>query len=328
MKSAGFTLTEILLGFVLVAVMLAFAIPNFIKIQMRLNMGLVEQHLRVIGEQMTELIKRDRAFPEDIAQLGRSGQEGIITSSLETIRDEKGYEIEGFQTSTRKTSYLLRVCPKKGKWGLAGDQCFILDPQGVRTLNPWDGTGLAMNLFAKNVKEEVEITSGFSGILTPFLANQHLSDKEKTDLLTNLFEKTAYRLDLKRRQIQNAACPPPETEACTRIKLTDAPASTLFYLPRHLSTAYYRLIPDVYQKLRAKGVYLYQQEISPEQIARNNKNTQWSLEGELPASYLANRPEMKAIEVGFRLKNPVETDEELRQRSRRVGKTVEDWLFS
>ncbi len=321
-------LTEILLGFVLVAAMLAFAVPNFIKIRMRLNMEVVEQHLRVVGEQMAELMKRDRAFPEDISQLSRSGKEGIIRSSLEAIQDKKGYQIEGFQISPAKTSYTLRVCPKKGERGLAGDQCFILDPQGVRTLNPWDGTGFVMNLFAKNVKEEAEITSDFSGVLTPFLANEHLSNKEKTDLLTNLFEKTAYRLDFKRHQIQNAGCPPSETEACARIKLTHAPTSTLFYLPRRLNAAYHQLIPEAYRKLRAKGVYLYQQEITPKQIAQNNENTQWSLEGELPASYLADRPDMKAMEVGFRLKNPVESDEELRRRSQPIGKTVEDWLFS
>jgi competence protein ComGC len=324
-KSVGFMLIEILIGFLLVAALLAYAIPNFIKLQMKLNMGLVEQHLRVVGEQMTELMKENKKFPEDILRLGQSKPEQIISSSLEIIQNQKGYQIEEFHTSTTKTSYTLRVCPQKRKWA-RGDQCFILDPTGVRGLNPWDGVGISMNLFAQNVKEDAKITADFSGILTLFLAEENLSREEKIKLLANLFEKTAYRLDLKHHHIQSGACPSSEMDSCVGIKLRNAPMSTLFYFPKRLNAYYHGLIPEIYKRLRAKGVHLYQQEISPDQIARTNKNTRWSFGEESPTSYLADQSEMKAVEIGFSLKNPVETDEELERRTRNVGKTAEDWL--
>lgn len=318
-------LVEIFIGFLFVAVIVAFAIPNYRKIRMKLNMDLVEQNLRVIGEQMTELMRRDRKYPEDIAHLDHSKPEDIITSSLETIQKQKGYQMEGFQTSGAQTSYLVRVCPQKGKWGSAGDQCFILDTAGVRGLNPWDGTGLSMNLFAGNATEETKVNSNFSGVLTSFLEDKILNDEEKINLLTNLFEKTAYRLDFKRQEIPMDTCVSPEIESCAEI---NAPTATLFYFPKHLNAQYQRFISETYRKLRAKSIYLYQQEISSDQILQNNKNTQWGFGEESPASYLASRSDMKAVEVGFSLKNPVETEEELRQRTRNVGRTVEDWFFA
>ena len=327
-KSAGFTLVEIIVGFILIGIITGFVVYKYIQLQMGLNMTIVEQHLRVIGEQLIQINIQNKKFPEHIFDPKLLSESSGMASSLEALEKKKGYQIEGYWISEGGSSYNLRTCPKKEKWGVSGDHCFVLDPSGVRRVNPWDGTAMAMNLFAKNVRENAESVSGFSGVLTPFLKNLELTNQEKSNLLANQFEKTAYRLDLKQHQIEDQTCPISENESCAGIKLADGPISTLFYFPRNQNFAYQELLAETYKKLSKKGIYLVEREITLEEIAKRNKNTQWSLDGDLPTSYLANHPDMKAIEVGFLLKNPVETDDELRKRTRSVGKTVEDWQFA
>ena len=134
----GFTLGEIVTTVAIIGTLTAIAVPNYMRIKMDVNMKMVQQHLRIIGVHLNDLYNQNRQFPEDILNLGNSGEEVVITASLNAI-DNKEYTTDGYVTYSNRSTYTLRTCPKEGRLGISGDRCFLLDPSGIQETQLWGG---------------------------------------------------------------------------------------------------------------------------------------------------------------------------------------------
>lgn len=129
----GFTLVEILTTVAVIGIVATLAIPNFMRIRMNANMEIVKQYMRGVGEKMTEIMGKTGQFPkqENWPLTGSSDpDEQVVTASLSAI-DGKDYTITDYATSANYSNYQFRSCPKEGKWGTAGDKCFLCTPSGV-----------------------------------------------------------------------------------------------------------------------------------------------------------------------------------------------------
>jgi len=135
-NNLGYTLIEIVTTTAIIGSLTAVAVPNFLRVKMNVNMEMVKQHLKVIGQEMNELYNEanPHEFPADILTLDPA-EELAITASLNSI-DNKGYTIDGYLPGANRSTYTFRTCPKEGLFNIAGDRCFLLDPMGIREGTP------------------------------------------------------------------------------------------------------------------------------------------------------------------------------------------------
>jgi Tfp pilus assembly protein PilE len=155
-NNLGYTLVEIVTTTAIIGSLTAIAVPNFLRVKMNVNMEMVKQHMKVIGQEMNELYNRTRQFPASAAEIinGASSEELSITASLNAI-DNMGYTDawEGYETDVNRSTYSLTKCPKPGLENIAGDRCFVVDTMGVREMALavnapwWDGTGVPPLIF-------------------------------------------------------------------------------------------------------------------------------------------------------------------------------------
>ena len=138
----GYTLGEIVMTTAIIGSLAAIAVPNFLRIKMNVNMEMVKQHLRILGQNMNELYNQNNPhqYPEDILTLdGNPAEELSITASLNAI-DNMGYSDHRWQTvGSPPNDFALRRCPGEGLFGIAGDRCFLLTPSELTEVMPWDG---------------------------------------------------------------------------------------------------------------------------------------------------------------------------------------------
>jgi prepilin-type N-terminal cleavage/methylation domain-containing protein len=187
-NNLGYTLVEIITTTAIIGSLTAIAVPNFIRIKMSVNIELVKQHLRIIGQEMNEFYNKTKRFPASMNEIinGDSSEELSITASLNSI-DNRGYMGEGadYLTTSDQSTYSLKTCPKEGLFGISGDRCFILDPiSGVRVSPPWNAAGV--NIIP------VFVIPGDQTL--PFLTDPNLTDKQKTEMLSAVFEYWASRV--------------------------------------------------------------------------------------------------------------------------------------
>ena len=114
-------------------------------------MEMVKQHMRIIGEKMTEVMGKKNQLPDPQEWPFTTSQdpdEQARTASLSAI-DEKGYTTkkEDYTTNTPiRSIYQFTTCPKT--FGVDGTKCFRVDPNGVTEIDPkvdpWDGSGVSM----------------------------------------------------------------------------------------------------------------------------------------------------------------------------------------
>jgi Tfp pilus assembly protein PilE len=185
----GYTLGEIVITTAIIGSLAAIAVPNFLRIKMNVNMELVKQQMRILGQNLNELYNQNspHQYPEDILTLdGNPAEELAITASLNAI-NRMGYEIEHFVPEDRSTFLdIARLQP--GMEGISGDTCYALDPMGLRVLeNCWGMEGL--DTFIGGVSP---ISEKFLGML---FSNPNLSESDKVKILSGMFIQYGFFLD-------------------------------------------------------------------------------------------------------------------------------------
>jgi len=146
-NNLGYTLVEITVTTAIIGSLTAVAVPNFLRVKMNVNMEMVKQHLRIMGQNLNELYNQSNPheFPEDIFNLdGNPVEELSITASLNAI--------DGFGYPRSEMNYIngvsFRTCPDSSLFGISGDRCFllVLSTLEIREIMPWDGAGVAMSM--------------------------------------------------------------------------------------------------------------------------------------------------------------------------------------
>src|SRR3989338_2335449 len=130
----GYTLGEIVMTTAIIGSLAAIAVPNYLRIKMNVNMEMVRQHLKVVGQNLNELYNQSNPhqYPQDIETLGNTPEALSITASLNAIGG-MGYTNRTWLTAgTPRSTFSYRVCPGDGLWGIAGDRCFLLNPFELR----------------------------------------------------------------------------------------------------------------------------------------------------------------------------------------------------
>src|SRR3989338_5858276 len=150
-NNLGYTLGEIVMTTAIIGSLAAIAVPNFLRIKMNVNMEMVKQHLKVVGQNLNELYNQNNPhqYTEDILTLdGNPAEELAITASLNAI-DSMGYSDHRWQTvGSPPNDFSLRRCPVEGLFGIAGDRCFLLTTIELIETMPWDGAGMDMSILA------------------------------------------------------------------------------------------------------------------------------------------------------------------------------------
>ena len=247
-KLMGFTLGEMVITVAIVGTITAVAVPNYMRVRMQVNMEMVKQHLKTIGTHMNDLYNRNRQFPQDINQLGNTGEEVAITASLFGI-DRREYTTDGYTTGPNLTTFQLRTCPKAGRWGIAGDRCFVLTPLGITeeaigagsaALNPWDAPVTFAGAYAT------------SSLLTNPLFSPLLTRDQRISFLTAWMERKAL-FDDARFRMNN---PPLEYGNCVLTSCNGAVFASYLFMTKDQLATLNDILPQVYDNLAKKGIYL------------------------------------------------------------------------
>jgi Tfp pilus assembly protein PilE len=138
MRNSALTLVELVVTISAIALIAAITAPQYLVLHRNTNMELVHQHVRVIGETMTQNIGMTGTFvPQNswvtVPVEGMTPEEETIVASLAKIQ-QKGYTTDDYQPDAFLANYTFRTCPAivpGTPVNLVGDKCFVLDPFGV-----------------------------------------------------------------------------------------------------------------------------------------------------------------------------------------------------
>ena len=177
----GYTASEMIVFFLVMAILATIAFPNYFRIKMQVNMELVKQNLRIISQEMNEFYNKNKQFPASIEDIKNSAspQAMSITESLDSIQ-QKGYEVI-YLPNSEQTSYTQRVEPILRMEGKAGNKCFILDPMGVRDLPCWNGEGTKMEIWGYPYLD-------FAYLIQFVLNDAQLDETQKATILSGMIE--------------------------------------------------------------------------------------------------------------------------------------------
>ncbi|OGW85374.1 MAG: hypothetical protein A3C35_00850 [Omnitrophica bacterium RIFCSPHIGHO2_02_FULL_46_11] len=239
----GFTLGEMVTTVAIIGTLTAVSVPNYMRVRMQVNMEMVKQHLKTIGTHMNDLYNRNKQFPQNINQLGSSGEEVAITASLFGI-NRREYTTDGYTTGPNLTTFQLRTCPQAGRWGIAGDRCFTLTPLGI---GEDSGNGAAAFGVGASWGNSVPVAVSYGRTTSGkyFLGNSaNPTNAERIEFMVAQFEVSAlwlnYNSDFK---IQNTLDGP----ALSFIDFKESTGNFKLFEP---------LLPSVIEALKAKGIYL------------------------------------------------------------------------
>ena len=142
---------ELMITVAIMGTVTAISVPCYLRIRMEVNMEMVKQHMRVIGEKMSEIFNNKKEYPESSRwpdNLTQDEEEQAITANLNSI-DMLGYTKGDYTVNQTRNEYVLKCCPKPGEWGKSGDKCFAVHANGtlsglfspgvVGTIDQWAG---------------------------------------------------------------------------------------------------------------------------------------------------------------------------------------------
>ena len=295
----GFTLGEMVTTVAIIGTITAISVPNYMRVRMQVNMEMVKQHLKTIGTHMNDVYNRDRQFPQNINQLGNSGEEIAITASLFGI-NRREYTTDGYTTGPNLSTFQLRTCPQAGRWGIAGDRCFVLTPLGISedsvgtgvALNPWDGTGKPMEAWAPS-------WISINGKTYPnapelILTSKNLTGQEQIELLTNFFVVMGYSAFAER--VGWSGTSESENEG--------AIPSLLYTLSKESQSDLTKLMPEIYQQAQKAGLSLYVKEKGEDSIKSYGAYYPRAFSWGDVESQVSKNPDLSIYEMGFETINP------------------------
>jgi prepilin-type N-terminal cleavage/methylation domain-containing protein len=149
----GFTLNEIVTSIAIVGILTAIAVPSFMRVKMGVNMEMVKNTLKRIGEAMNDTLNQTGQFPDASQwQAGAlvtgslSGFDGYVPHLLDRLQNARRYNITGYTPSEDRTDFVFDTFALVPE---AGDKCFRLTSLGVEEIvctggNPWDPSGVTM----------------------------------------------------------------------------------------------------------------------------------------------------------------------------------------
>ena len=119
-NNRGFTIGEIVMTMAIMMTLSSIVMPNLQRIKMNTSMELVKQHMRIIGEKITEFMGTSDRIPteDEWAQGGTGDDELSLTANLSSI-DTKGYTIDDFQIG--QIAVLVSQLPNASGIGLHQD---------------------------------------------------------------------------------------------------------------------------------------------------------------------------------------------------------------
>src|SRR3989338_2963690 len=308
----GFTLGEMVTTVAIIGTLTAVSVPNYMRVRMQVNMEMVKQHLKTIGTHMNDLYNRNKQFPQNINQLGSSGEEVAITASLFGI-NRREYTTDGYTTGPNLSTFQFRTCPQAGRWGIAGDRCFTLTPLGITEDSGNGAAAFGVGASWGN-SIPVYIISGINasasgGGLLKNLAD--LTNAEQIEYAAAWLEITALQLNGKSDyKIQNTL---------------DGPALSFidFKQPGQNSKLFDALLPSLIETLKAKGIYLTVKERPVADAGTTYSAVQKALGRNIGfvnvssyASYYS-----QAREFSFQLAQPVKNKAEYRARIASASQT-------
>src|SRR3989344_663034 len=301
----GFTLGEMVTTVAIIGTITAISVPNYMRVRMQVNMEMVKQHLKTIGTHMNDLYNRNKQFPQNINQLGSSGEEVAITASLFGI-NRREYTTDGYTTGPNLSTFQLRTCPQAGRWGIAGDRCFTLTPLGITEDTP----GNAAAAFGVGASWGNSVPIGMSPFNTISggyrLPNQiaDLTNAEQIEYVAAHLE--VFLLGLHRAsdfKIQNTL---------------DGPA--LSFIDLRSPTGNYKffdaLLPSVIESLKAKGIYLTVKERPIADSVTTFDSVHKALGHNIGISNVSSYTSYysQVLEFSFQLAQPVKNEAELQMR--------------
>ncbi|OGW82106.1 MAG: hypothetical protein A3G33_03065 [Omnitrophica bacterium RIFCSPLOWO2_12_FULL_44_17] len=130
-KKRGFTLPEIITTVAIVGIVTSVAIPSYLQARKSANMEMVRQHMRQVGEKLTEIVGKSGKFPKqedwwETMKTSADPDEQAITASLSAI-DNLCYTTDEYSTNTARTSYRFCSAPKPDSCGNnAGNKRFCV----------------------------------------------------------------------------------------------------------------------------------------------------------------------------------------------------------
>ncbi len=304
----GFTLVEIMTTVVIVGVISSIAIPQFMNARMATNMELMRQQMRIIGQKMNDIMTNKGEFPAE-ADWPLTGtidpDELAVTASLSAI-DDMCYTTDDYRTSANGKGYRFCSAPKLdacGRWAGNKRFCVHMDskmsalfaPGVVGEVDLWEGEGSSMWF--------KQALSGGS-ILDDFLADQvRFTNEEKTDMIARSLINEALYGDY---EILS------RYESCAECLTT--PFSTFLIFESADKATYDAILPDIYKRLEAAGIFIEQIEITPSEALQ--KITAYA--GGYATFDINNQlngvESPLVIEMSFKLADRVETEEEYMTR--------------
>lgn len=274
-QSKGFTLSEVVVTVALVGTVTAISVPNYLRIKMEMNMEMVKQHMRVIGEKMIETFGKRGQFPNP-SQWPFTGSfdpdEQVITANLDAI-DDLCY-------TTNQSDYIVnqerdqfvfcsqRKTDPECRWAGSKRFCVHCNTQMSQYFAP--GVVGQLPEFQPNNGSAMAITGWHSGNffnpsnMSYFLTDPNLTDQKRVEILTAWIEYEAYSPMYAFPSppvLAGVTWTPGTTYATTTAFFTDSyqnPASGTTYAAGTISEKFNSLFPQVAQALYLKGINIYE----------------------------------------------------------------------
>jgi len=263
-NNLGYTLGEIVMTTAIIGSLAAIAVPNYMRIKMNVNMEMVKQQLRILGQEMNEFYNKanPHQYPDTLPPTGNTEEELAITASLNGLNN-KGYKVRHFP-SEGGSSFIDRIDPMPGMFGVAGDQCYILDPMGQRTLvDCFSAEGIDMFILDES------LMSGF--IFNSLFSDPNINEAQKISILSGMF----LQLGLYADWLSN----PLNFESFMMASLPDQDGLPGLFAPMKAEDkpAFDQLVGKLVDRLKEYGVQIYLNDMeSRPSMAGDNENLEYN----------------------------------------------------
>ena len=316
----GYTVPELMITVAIIGTVTAISIPCYFRIRMEVNMEMVKQHMRVIGEKMSEIFNNKKAYPEQAKWPDNLDQndeeEQAITANLNSI-DMLGYTKGDYTVNQTRSEYILRCCPKPEEMNKAGNKCFVVHADSSLSGNSTPGVVLAVDASSALGLPLVQYGN------IPLLPNpdlplgiylQDLGAEQKTQLVSAYLETLAYSSDVFANDPSLSYCQP----MCGSTLYSQA--SYVFLPDGGLTNASFAPVwQDAVHNLESKGIELYmvKREMNPDLKVKY-------LDYESSSYTLTNPNEV--YEVTFKLNDRVETVAEAQDRTAAPNAVIDGYF--